>query len=363
MVDYWDVILEDLKSILSEEGIKPTRDAEEVQSYIREISRSVDPELIEEIKTYLGQYILSIITDGELKFSLVVDANIIISDAFRVARNIPSTTDRIFSSPVLELIAPPIIVSEVDRQIRLDLPANASLEAALDWAQKLLSKVKLVDDPQIFDRCSNKFDEFKDKFGNDVDYLCLAIYSKSKGIISHDKKAFGNSNESIKRFQLKDVVELVISQESGLLVLSGMSMGFVSLSELSYWVLYILYSTILELIGYVSAFLASSIYEISYLLKIMPSWVWYIIGGIIVTGGILFIFSKWFSNSIKSKGKKVYQIVVSTLESLEIELTYTLNKLKDLIESCAAQLGPYFEPLIWGLILTITDMRNPYRQL
>ncbi len=362
MADYLDRILKDLNTILLKKGVTPKLDSIKVSNYIKKISRTVDPKVIEEIMNYLGPCVLKIVTNGNLKFSLVIDANIIISDAFRVASNKPSTTDRIFSSPFLDLIAPTVIVSEVNKQIKSDLPKNASLSLALAWAKKLLSKVKLVNSQDIIYKCNKgNLKQFEAKYGNDVYYLCLAMHSRSNGIISMDKKAFNHSNTSIKRFQLNDVVKLVVSQESGILVLSGISIGIYSISQLTYWILYILYSTILELLKYISNFLVLGILGINKLLEITPAWVWYIIAGFFISTGILFIFSKWFRNSVVSKGSEFYEKIFTALKGLRIELVNSLNKLKCVINVYSEELGPYLEPLIFGLILTIKDMRRSYR--
>jgi len=180
-------------------------------------------ELSPEFHTYIRNTVLkALISSGPFfdekhlsmfKVRLVIDANIIVQDSFRVAKGKFSSTDRILSSPYLELLAPDVIEEEVMRKIHENLPKGASLEIALAHAKKLLTRVRK------YASISSEAVKYastliKQHSPEDIPYLALAIEHGADGIVSRDKKAFELQKE-IKRWELHDAVVTSVTYESG----------------------------------------------------------------------------------------------------------------------------------------------------
>jgi hypothetical protein len=119
---------------------------EGVREGLRRIARELPPGFHEEMRQALLEVTFRAngFHKSALRVKLLIDSNIIIAEAFRVAKGKPSTTERVLSSPFVEVFAPRLVWEEVEREIRKDLPKGASLERALAHAKRLLDLVKEV---------------------------------------------------------------------------------------------------------------------------------------------------------------------------------------------------------------------------
>lgn len=117
---------------------------EDFEELLTKISRDLPAEVYRELREQLIDFFPSILRGLKTSVKLVVDSNIIVKDAFRVAQGKPSSTDRLLSSEFVDLFAPSEITGEVQRDVETDIPPNASISIAKGHARKLLEKVKKV---------------------------------------------------------------------------------------------------------------------------------------------------------------------------------------------------------------------------
>lgn len=188
-----------------------------------EISRKLPPDLHSIIRSKVLELLIGCVPvdvdehESTLKVRLVVDANIIIQDSFRVAKGVPSSTLRILSSPYLELVAPDIMEEEVVRIIREQLPKGASLNKAMAHSQELLSRIRML--PKATSRSIETACSLIAKHSpEDVPFLAVAIDTEADAIVSRDKRAFDQQDE-VARWEVGDTVVACVTCESGSLSL------------------------------------------------------------------------------------------------------------------------------------------------
>ena len=110
-------------------------------------SRDMPADFYDELRTGILASLMSVIGGGRLTVTLVIDTNIIVGDAFRVAKGKPSTTERLMSSRFVGSVSPRDITREAREQVVKDLPKGASLEAAKMQAERLLSQIHVISGP------------------------------------------------------------------------------------------------------------------------------------------------------------------------------------------------------------------------
>lgn len=287
-----------------------------------EIIRKLPPEFHQEIRDKIFKILISItpfLSDKNpkslLKLKLVIDANIIVQDAFRVAKGKESSTERIFSSPYLELVAPDTIEKEVMREIRKDLPRRASLRKAQAHAKKLLSHVNKISSRSLR-KIKYAFSLIGEHSPEDIPYLALSVEYNADAIVSRDKKAFDRQTE-VKRWELGEAVKAVVIYESGCFSLVVLGTSAKMIGEALVQLLIVLLEalvTALKIIGYIlTAIVEKSIEALSRI----PDWAWAIIGvGVVVL--LASIFCEDFRNWIGNIASKVSAFVSSIIEIGEI---------------------------------------------
>jgi predicted nucleic acid-binding protein len=155
---------------------------------------------------------------GKPRVRVVIDSNIIFGDALRVARGLPSSTDRILRSRFIEPWAPRQIREEVEQNIREEFPRlGASVEDGLAHANKLLSELRLVDDADIVSvqRARDLISPFDP---DDVPFLALSFDLDADAIVSRDKESIGRQTE-MTQWDIGDLAKTVVIYESGSLAL------------------------------------------------------------------------------------------------------------------------------------------------
>lgn len=235
-----------------------------------------------------------------------MDANIIIRDSFRVAQGKMPSTERIFSSPYIELLAPKIILEEVEQQIRKDLPKNASLEKALAHARELHSKIKIVEDIpeqalQDALRSIGKHDP------DDTPYLGLAIASEAEGIVSGDKKAFDKQTE-VKRWDLRDFCVLCETYESGALSFFVVGKTTEIIGKAFEWLLIEFLETLKWTLEIIKNLFVAVIEKSMEAFSKIPDWAWPIIISVLVVGVTLLVCQEGFWNLVYTIVKNVIEI-------------------------------------------------------
>ncbi len=277
-----------LTDIIAENWDKFSTLRDRAKRAFKDLTSELPPDFYESLKADLLRFIFPKGRQSKLTVKLVIDTNIIIRDAFRVAKGKPSTTERLLSSAFVEVMAPPNIVEEVQETIRKDLPPGASLEKALVHARSLLSRVK------IFGANSDAYLEARKRIWSrvgadspgDVSFLALAIETGADALVSGDKKAFEHLEE-MRRWEMSKTAEVILTYEGGTLFLFlgsiGLDLSWKMLQQVLILTLGALEETLEIVVGIVGNLAKGSVDALSSL----PSWAWAMIVGAL--GGILLL--------------------------------------------------------------------------
>ena len=350
-------VVRELIQTLPEEW-KKGMNPESLRGLIRETSRELPIELYQFLKEKMFSFLLEKEDMFAVKLKLVIDSNIIIRDAFRVARGIPSTTLRLLSSPFVELIAPKQIIEEVYEQIRKDIPSNADLTVALTHAREILKHVIIVDDISII---TATLGYSKKVSGNDAYFLGLTITSKARAIVSGDKRAFEGHAE-IRRWEMSDTSEAIVSLESGVLSFSLFSVGIELSGEVLKYLIFPLLAAIAEIIESIGTLLVAGASGIVKALEKIPEWVWIAILFAVVAILIAAAVNEEFRNKIGNFGSSVYEFLVEISEASLSFLKDIITAIVDLIRLLIDALGPPFVTFGSAIFLTLTDFL-PYLEV
>jgi predicted nucleic acid-binding protein len=151
-----------------------------------------------------------------LRFTVVIDTNIVVQDALNVARGARSTTARILSSPFIRVVAPREIEEECQRIVRERArKRRLPVDIALNHCKLLLGRVELIDAAE-----SPHLQRARELIGahspEDVTFLAIAIESEAAAIVSRDAAAF-DRQPVVQRWTLHRLVDSVVTIESGTL--------------------------------------------------------------------------------------------------------------------------------------------------
>ncbi|MEM0050797.1 MAG: PIN domain-containing protein [Candidatus Bathyarchaeia archaeon] len=344
-------IVKELINTLPKEW-KGSLDLVSLRNLIRKTSRELPADFYQFLKEKIFSFILKENDSFDIKLKLVIDSNIIIKDSFRVAKGMPSTTLRLFQSPFVELIAPKHITDEVYRQIKSDIPPNADLSKALSHARNLLNYVTIVEDISVI---AAKLGSTKKTYGNDMYFLALAITSKAKAIVSYDKKAFEGQPE-VRRWEMNDVSEAIVSLESGILSFSLFSFGIELTGDTLKYLIFPLLAGIAEIFKTMTTLIAAGVSGILAAFEKVPTWFWIIIliamGGILITAAL----DEDFRNKIGKFGESIYSFLVKMWKSLLSFLKDLIEAIVNLIKLLMDTLEPYFITFGSAVFLTLTDL-------
>lgn len=348
--------MKDLKGSLPDEWKELLDNPEKVKRKISEFAREIPAEVYEVVR---DEIVAKLFDEGNLSLAIlefVVDSNIIIGDAFRVGSGKPSSTYRIFSSAFVKLYAPKSINDEVYSKIKKDLPKGCDLKLALNQADKLLSKVELVDDSD-FEIEFEGMAKFKSEYKGDASFLKVALRTGVRGIISRDKDF--ERDGFIKRFELGAAAQMIVTAESGALSITVVSISTYFGGKALYWILYILYKAIIEIFSIIATIVTASIDGINELIERSPSWVLYlilIIAAVGITTGL--IASKDFRKKAEESLEKVYNWGKEAAEVIFEVLKNIFNGVTAIAVAFKDELGENFLNLGIGILLTIADMEE-----
>lgn len=341
-----------LSELLPKKWKNPELTPEKVNEFIRQTTREFPAEFIES----LNEKMLSLILEGDPEFeglTLVIDSQIIVSDCFRVAKGISSSTLRILSSPFLKAVAPEHITQEVFNQIRTDLPEGAKLDVALAHAKELLGKVRIV--KNLAESALSKASKILDqKFGNDVYFLTVAFQLNAKALVSRDIKAFGNIAE-MKRWDMRDTSQTVISVESGYLLISLFGEGAISFAEQLFKLLLLLFRALISALKYVGVFLKAGLDRLGSVLKKAPKWVWVVI--IVAVAGITIgtALSEEMRDFISKNGEKLLSLTKDVASGTGELMMNATESIIGVMEMFTESSLPYTLPVGAGIALTLSE--------
>lgn len=349
--DLWDGI----KKYFPEEWKDFEFDEEVVRKEISKFARELPVDVYKLVRDKVLDQILKMEDAANALLSFIVDSNIIVMDAFRVGQGLPSTTERIFSSPFVKLYAPKSIESEVYTQIEADIPDGYSLESANEQARKLISKIELIDD-SLIDAYHEEFPDFERQFGKDISFLRVGLGMEVKTIISRDRDF--EHTTVVKRIELGEAVGMIVSVEAGSLSITMIGAAPYFGAKLIYYILYALYRALFEIFGYVSMIVSAGVAGMAKLISKIPAGVWYVLLGIAIGSGIAIAVSKDLREEITKDATKLYEWVGTQIEVIYNGLTNFIKGIIDITNSLKDQLGPYFMITVLGMMLTIEDMTN-----
>ena len=181
------------------------------------VSRAIPASFYNGIFQSMNDFLNNRIGKGGIKIRLVIDSNIIVADAFRVAKGLGSSTARIFESEFIEPFAPPQIVDEVKETIEKDLPAQYPKHVAHAHAKQLLDRVKIVEPTSSLARAIAQA-RLETRDPDDQMFLALALESDAEAVVSRDKTAF-DGQVGVSRWEMRKVATTVVSYEAGSLAL------------------------------------------------------------------------------------------------------------------------------------------------
>jgi predicted nucleic acid-binding protein len=255
-------------------------------------SRSLPPRFYKSIRKELtsafGGSIEALARAGVLPrfhIKVVIDTNIVVQDSLAVAGGKPSSTERILSSPFVQVFAPPQIREESERIIRLRAQRRGvSLDRALQHADSLLRRVKLVrpEEERFVRRASAMIGVHSPE---DVHFMAVALEYEADAIVSRDRVAF-DRQPTIKRWELRNLVDAVIAFESGTLSVVVVGGGLKALVLALQQVVVALIGSVLEILRLAFEALANLVQGAIDALAAVPPWGWAVIAGVLVGAAI-----------------------------------------------------------------------------
>ncbi len=352
-----DDIFKEFKENFPEEWKETLEDAEKTKNKISSFARELPAEVYGLVRDEIIARLLLIEKPSLAILNFVVDANIIVKDAFRVGFGRISSTERIFSSVFVKLYAPKSIENEVFTQIKLDLPKGCSLELAVKHARRLLSKVKIIDESELQVE-SSELSKFEEKYDNDVSFLKVSLALGIEKIISGDR-AFEN-NTLIKRFELGAAVGMIVSVESGALSIAVVGGSAYLGGKAIYWILLLLYKILIELFAFIASVVSKGIGGLVNLMKNASSWVWAIIVAIVGAAGISFVLSEDLRENTLEGILNLYGWISEKSKFILEILSNLINGLTDIAVAFKEELGPYFVNLGFALLLSMAEMMSAF---
>ncbi|MFZ1023304.1 MAG: PIN domain-containing protein [Thermoplasmata archaeon] len=265
-------------------------------------SREFPADFYEDLKKGVLTSLMSVIGGGRLTVKLVVDTNIVLGDAFRVAKGRPSSTERLMGSKFVKLVSPTDITREARERVVSDLPKGASLKTAQAQVERLLAQITIISGTSeaAFRRAQQ---QLKDRDIGDAPFLAVLIDTGGEGIVSRDREAF-ESLEGVKRWELGEMANLVNVYESGTLALALTA----ATTELLYESMSKLVETVVGAILQAFSIFASIIVGLATgaadALSRVPGWAWAVLGVAGVAVGIMAIidedFREWLLTGLSS---------------------------------------------------------------
>lgn len=311
---------------------------------VARVSRQLPADFYEDVREGMLASLMSVIGGGRLRVTLVMDSCIVVADAFRVAQGKPSTTERLMASRFVRLVAPRDISREVRDQVVKDLPKNASLEIARLHVERLLSRIEVASDASV-EALRTARAKLASRDPGDVPFLAVLIDSEGEGIVSRDKKAF-DSLEGVRRWELREMAELVTVYESGTLALGIGATTGEALLDLGSKLLTTVARAIVEAFTIFANIIIGLASGAAEALAKVPPWAWVVLG---VVGGAVAIaailnedFREWLWSGLTSIGQILYKAARTILEAVValVRAVYAvLTALWELVRSAVLALG------------------------
>lgn len=189
-----------------------------VDRTVTQVGRDLDPSFHDFVLTQLvSTFVAGASSPQPVKTILVLDTNILFGDCRSVALGRPSSTERMFHSPALELWGPEELREELLEKIETELPEKASKPKARAHAKKLLSAIRLKAATELAAvRRARELIAGYD--ADDVPFLALALQVGAHAVVSRDTRSLGRQTE-VPRWDIGGVAQVVGTAEGGSLAL------------------------------------------------------------------------------------------------------------------------------------------------
>jgi predicted nucleic acid-binding protein len=246
----------------------------QAENRLTQLSREMPAGLYESIRDRLFELMVLAGLKGKLKVKAVIDSDIVVGDAIRVARGKESSTERILSTTFIECLAPLRIVEEVERNIRKKINDDEAVEKALTHARRLLSHVRIVSQTSI--EAMTRASQLLLNHQKDAPFLAVLFEVEADAVISREMGTY--DKPGVNRWTLGKTVEVIVSYESGSLALVLLGAAIEALvdafASLLLIVLRAVEEALIVILNLVKGLVEGSVESI----KKIPQWVWYAIG-------------------------------------------------------------------------------------
>lgn len=296
---------------------------------INKISKNFPPDLHCKVRDEILGWVGANGLNFSFRFTFTVDSNIIVADSFRVAKEKPSSTPRIFSCPYVELVSHKNIRDEVLEAIEKDLPKGANKQKAVEHAKYLLSQINTVPNPT-----SNSLKEATKAIGNidpdDVPFLAVALTTNSNAMISRDRKAYSSQN-LIRSWGIKEYANIVSVTEGGMLSLYFLAKAGISIMKLIEYLITILFIIFSEILDELIKFLGNVVKSVTEAFEKMPPHLKELLG---LTGAASFFvvaLNENARNYLKEVLRMVKETLAEFLDNFKARMMNLFNGIREII--------------------------------
>lgn len=286
---------------------------------VKKASRDLPAEYYEKLRHGILSSLMSVIGGGRLTVTLVIDTNIVVADAFRVAQGKQSTTERLMASRFVKLVAPRDIRVEAREKVVKKLPKGASLEVARKHLEALLAKIEIAAGVSA-EALRRARASLADRDPEDAPFLAVLIHSQGEGIVSRDREAF-DSLEGVKRWELKEMADLITVYESGTLALGIGAATSEALLELLSPVFTAVTGALLDAFSVFANIIVGLATGAAEALSHVPQWAWVVLG---VVGAAVVIaallnedFREWLFAGFSSIGEVLYKSAKAIIDAAQ----------------------------------------------
>jgi len=313
----------------------------EATSTLVRTSRRLPPQFYSHLNQGLLQSLTEASPNVELQCKVVLDTSIVVADAIRVSKGLESSTERILSSPYIEVLAPPQIQEETPRILKERIPDKDRLRTALAHASRLLSQVRIASGFSI--RAARLASELIGAHSpEDVCFLALAIGSDAEALVSLDRRAF-DAQSQVTRWRLGKLVQVVVDRESGALSLLIASTSLAALGRALAWLLTQLFAALerilIGLVGIAAALFQGAVEGLTQ----VPDWLWAVLAVVSVGGVIAYALHQGFRDWVNTTGGRIQEIIATIFENLKAGLSTLFVVLKQLAV------------MSWNLLVPVTS--------
>lgn len=321
----------------------------EIEKILNDMIRFIDPAILNQCKSYFEKN-LPYMQGNKLELTLIIDTNMVISDAMAYVKRNKSFLLELSKSHFLTLLAPTWLKEELEKKI-----PEISRKYQLDentfrlTVSMFLEKIRLID---LTD--NNAYQLAFSKVGNrdvkDVPYVSLFLTVKSHGILTKDKDIKEIPN--VKVWERPGIAGRVISIfEKGTLSFAIAGMGLPLVFRFLYEIFISILKTVWEVTKMFISFIYSLLKEGFKAFSKAPDWV-----KILIALGLFLLMSD----------DKKRESIMNALKSIVEGVTNLLRNFYEKIREIMAFLSPLIEfglAILYVLFKKIEETIVTYQQI